>query len=145
MLPDDVKLWFEKADNDYEAAYSLNSDFKKKTDIICYLCTQAVEKYLKGFLSSNNHNIKYEHDLVFNNNICINYDNRFKEIERDCASLNKYVNTVRYPHGIETTITDSNFCLKTMNKIEKFIPLQELRKALKIIPVSIQQAKTRKR
>ena len=138
MNEPDVIQWYKKADNDYEAAYFLNSDYKKKTDIICYLCSQSVEKYLKGFLVFHNQEFEKKHNLNVLNDLCISYDKKFENIRDDCKSLNKYSTETRYPNGRDTTITDSNFCLKTVDKIVKFLPLQELRKALKIKPVEHQ-------
>ena len=81
MNLNDTAQWFDKADKDYDAAKILNDAYKKHTEIICYLCSQAVEKYLKGYLIYNNHKIEKTHNLPYLNSLCLKYDNRFEEIK----------------------------------------------------------------
>ncbi|GHV85164.1 hypothetical protein AGMMS50230_07720 [Spirochaetia bacterium] len=50
----DVKEWLIIADDDFDSANILNAAVRKHNEIICYLCAQAVEKYLKGYLIYNN-------------------------------------------------------------------------------------------
>ena len=64
MNLNDTIQWFYKADNDYDAAKILNASYKKHTDIICYLCSQSVEKLLKGYLVYKNQQIEKTHNLL---------------------------------------------------------------------------------
>jgi len=72
---DDAKEWIEIADNDFDSAILLNEAVRKHYEIICYHCSQAVEKYLKGYLVSMDIVPKKTHDLRFLNNLCIELDN----------------------------------------------------------------------
>ena len=67
MNIDDVKEWIEIADNDFDSAKILNEAARKHYEIICYLCSQAVEKYLKGYLVFMDVVPKKTHDLRFLN------------------------------------------------------------------------------
>ena len=127
MNLNDTIQWFNKADEDYESAKILNDAYKKHTGIICYLCSQAIEKYLKGYLIYKNHKFENTHNLPYLNNICIQYDNRFEEFKLDCSILNKFNNNIRYPDGIETDEHDVNLSLKAVEKIINSSLLLDLR------------------
>ena len=127
MHLNDTIQWFYKADNDYDAAKILNGSYKKHTDIICYLCSQSAEKYLKGYLVYKKHQIEKTHNLPYLNYLCIKYDNRFDSIKMDCGLLNKFNSNIRYPDGIETDENDVSLSLKTIDKIINSAPLLELR------------------
>jgi len=127
MNLDDTILWFYKGDADFDAAKILNGAYKKHTEIICYLCAQATEKYLKGYLVYKGHKIENTHNLPYLNKLCITYDKQFEEIKIDCGVLNKFNNNIRYPDGIETDEKDVVLSLKTIKKIIKLPPLSDLR------------------
>jgi HEPN domain-containing protein len=127
MNLNDAALWFYKADADFDAAKILNGAYKKHTEIICYLCAQAAEKYLKGYLVYKGHEIENTHNLPYLNKTCITYDPQFEEIKIECGILNKFNNNIRYPDGIETDENDVILSLKTMEKILTLKPLTDLR------------------
>jgi len=127
MNLNDAKQWFYKADADFDAAKILNNAYKKHTEIICYLCAQAAEKYLKGYLVYKNHKIENTHNLPYLNNLCTAYDNHFEEIKIECGVLNKFNNNIRYPDGIETDEHDVKLSLGMIEKIIITHPLHELR------------------
>lgn len=47
----DWLLWFEYAENDFEAAKILSLQAKPKYEIICYHCQKCAEKVLKGYIA----------------------------------------------------------------------------------------------
>jgi HEPN domain-containing protein len=49
----DVIEWIQIADDDFDTAKILNDAVRKHHENICYHCAQAIEKYLKGYLSYN--------------------------------------------------------------------------------------------
>jgi HEPN domain-containing protein len=132
MNLNDAILWFYKADTDFDAAKILNDAYKKHTEIICYLCAQAAEKYLKGYLIFNNNEIENTHNLPYLNKLCIGYDSQFEEIKMDCGALNKFNNNIRYPDGIETNENDVVLSLKIIEKIINLKPLSDLREKMLI-------------
>lgn len=123
MNLNDSALWLYKADADHDAAKILNGAYKKHTEIICYLCAQAAEKYLKGYLVFNDHKIENTHNLPYLNSLCMAYDNQFEEIKMECSLLNKFNNNIRYPDGMQTDESDVALSLRT---IEKVIALKSL-------------------
>jgi HEPN domain-containing protein len=94
MNIDDVKEWIEIADNDFDSAILLNEAVRKHHEIICYHCSQAVEKYLKGYLVSMNIVPKKTHDLRFLNSLCIELDNNTVKKIRDFKPINNLRNSV---------------------------------------------------
>lgn len=94
--------WFGKGSHDIdEAQLSLRDG--GWTDIICFHCQQAAEKYLKGFLVSNGINIgkmkKFQIHLTKLWNECYKLDQTFSLIEEECIVLNPYYIESRYPLG----------------------------------------------
>jgi HEPN domain-containing protein len=51
MNSNDVKEWMIIADDDFDSAKILNESVRKHNEVICYLCAQAAEKYLKTVIS----------------------------------------------------------------------------------------------
>ena len=127
MNIDDVKEWIEIADNDFDSAVLLNEAVRKHNEIICYHCSQAVEKYLKGYLVSMDIVPKKTHDLRFLNNLCIELDINFENIITECAFLNKFANDIRYPHNYEIYESDVNFSINAVKKVKNFKPINDLR------------------
>ena len=134
MHLNEAAQWFHKADEDYDAAKILNGATKKHTEIICYLCSQAAEKYLKGYLIYKEHKIENTHNLPYLKSICLQYDSCFEEIKMDCGILNKFNNNIRYPDGIEADEHDVNLSMNAIEKIINFGPLSDLRDEIKSLP-----------
>jgi len=130
MNIESVKEWFRFADNDLDSAKILNSAVRKHFEVICYLCAQATEKYLKGYLIYQNIVPKKTHDLSFLNSICIEKDDNFQNIQPFCDFLTTFANEIRYPHRYEITEDDVNFCVKAVEKIRNCKPILDLRNSL---------------
>jgi len=64
MNNEEVKEWLEIADRDFDSAQILNEAVRRHFEVICYLCSQAVEKYLKGYLVFNDIIPEKTHDLT---------------------------------------------------------------------------------
>jgi HEPN domain-containing protein len=58
-----VGQWIEKADEDWRAVQRLLGDEDPLRNIVAFHCQQAVEKYLKAWLSSRNADFPKTHDL----------------------------------------------------------------------------------
>ncbi|HPJ39792.1 MAG TPA: HEPN domain-containing protein, partial [Spirochaetota bacterium] len=82
--------WLKYADADLESAEILNTQYRKPLNIICYHCQQAAEKYLKGFLVSQNISFGKTHDLLIIIESCQKIDDSFSIIIKDCIKLNPY-------------------------------------------------------
>ncbi len=51
-----IKKWFIVADHDIEAARMIIEDNPVILDVACFHCQQAIEKYLKAFLTFHEQN-----------------------------------------------------------------------------------------
>ena len=90
------KDWLEKGNHDLEDAQRLfeNGGY---TDTICFLCQQAAEKYLKGYLVAKNAvpaAIHHLEDLARN---CAKFEKDFLELLDSCLLLTRYYIETRYP------------------------------------------------
>ena len=123
----DVKEWMIIADSDFDSANILNSAPKKHMEVICYLCAQAAEKYLKCYLTYNNIIPQKTHNLVLLNDNCIEINQNFLNLKMECGFLNRYNNEIRYPYRIEVYEEDVNFVIRAVEKIKGLEELQNIR------------------
>ncbi|MCL2792147.1 MAG: HEPN domain-containing protein [Spirochaetaceae bacterium] len=93
---------------------------------ICFHATQAVEKYLKGYIVGSNKNVEKIHNLTYLRKSAENIDKNFIKIENECFLLNKYAFA---KYGFEQKITDKEVSdvLKALITIYEFEPLQKIR------------------
>ena len=96
-------------------------------DIICFHATQAVEKFLKGYIINNNRTVEKIHHLDILHKIAVEIDNSFYTIMDDCLLLNEYVPNIKY--DAENIITKQNMedIIKSMQTISNFSPIKLLR------------------
>ena len=113
--------WFDIAETDIASAKYLQNMHPVPIEIICYHCQQSAEKYLKGFLALNEHEIIKTHDLVLLNQLCFQYDVEFKSIAEECLRLTDYAVNVRYPYPMDLNETDMKLAIKDAEKIKEFI------------------------
>ena len=128
MHIEDVIEWLRIADDDFDSAKILNDQVSKHFEIICYLCAQAVEKYLKGYLIWNDIIPEKTHHLAYLNKLCIEKDKVFENIKTECDILNRFSNDVRYPHKYEVNESDVNYSINAVEKIKNVEPLINIRK-----------------
>lgn len=88
--------WFKIADEDllFAKAGWKESRISGHT---CFMCQQIVEKYLKGFLVGQNIKPPYIHDLSKIVEICITFDEQFRQFINGCEILSGYYIASRYP------------------------------------------------
>ena len=80
-----VAEWFTFADRDLSSAEYLLPMHPRPLEIICYLCQQSAEKYLKGFLIYNGVEQPVKtHDLIILQSECEKFDHRFININKAC-------------------------------------------------------------
>jgi HEPN domain-containing protein len=131
MNINDVKEWMLIADNDFDSAKILNESVRKHREVICYLCAQATEKYLKGFLTYNGILPQKTHSLVLLNDMCIEIDGDFEKIKMECGFINRYVNEIRYPYSIEVSEEDSAYVINSVEKIMSLDIYKKIREEIK--------------
>ena len=85
-----------KADHDLEIVRrELNLSEELLTDVLCYHCQQAVEKYLKTFLISKMVKPPKTHDIITLVEECGKIDSDFESLS-DYAYMTAYASELRY-------------------------------------------------
>ena len=126
--------WFRFGDRDLAVAEHSLSLHPQPYEIICYLCQQTVEKYLKGYLFFCGIKPPKTHELDRLCEMCAEHDGRFNELFEQCETLTVYGTQPRYPYEIEVNEIHMKKALVFANQIKNFQPLitvrQELEQAL---------------
>jgi len=122
---------FRKAEKNIAAINSLLKDNDVSEDVhydsICFNITQAVEKYLKGFIILNNEKVKEIHSLDKINKIAIKINDRFNEIHTDCLKLDNYDSDLRYDDRIKIEKHELKELLNILKRIYHFEPIKIIR------------------
>ena len=84
------------AERDLRSARILSEAEKPEIENSCYFCQQCAEKALKAFLSFNNIQYKFTHNLETLCIECQELDNSFLELRNQCDILNSYSTESRY-------------------------------------------------
>jgi HEPN domain-containing protein len=127
MNINDAKEWMTIADDDFDSAKILNEATRKHMEVICYLCAQAAEKYLKCYLTYNDIIPQKTHNLLLLNDKCIEIDNSFNEIKMECGFINRYANEIRYPYRIQAHEEDVLYIIRAIEKIKNMDSLKKIR------------------
>jgi len=91
----ELAMWFSIAEEDAGSAKSCHRD--KYYSNSYYFCSQAVEKYLKGFLRYKDVEFKKDHNIPVLVKQCISFDNIFISIQDDCNTIYAKSISLRYP------------------------------------------------
>ena len=122
----DAVEWVKIAEEDIYSAKILIVQVRKPLEIICYHCAQTAEKLLKGFITYHDIEPQKTHDLIALLKMCKNIDDSFDEISKECNFINKAGTDIRYPKRIEINESDTNYCIKAVEKIMDFTPIKNL-------------------
>ena len=117
-----IAKWVEKADEDLGTAILINSNLPQYKDTIAFHCQQAVEKYIKAWMLSENLEIKKTHDLVYLLEL-INVK-RIVEAEwfEKAEQLDDYGVEVRYPDStINLSDSDIEDAIRITNEFRAFV------------------------
>lgn len=121
MSDESLEAWLAKADEDYGAALDLARKRKNlRTDVICFLSQQSVEKYLKAFLFRHGVQFRKTHDLRELRTECARVDATFDLITDSLLKLNFYAVDFRYP-GVTATETEAREAVAGMKQVRKFV------------------------
>lgn len=103
-----VKRWITKAENDLKIVQYMININDTPVDLLGFHCQQAVEKYLKAFLTSINVRVIKTHDIETILNQCREKDNEFEKLDKEkISALTIYATNVRYPEDeIDATIDE---------------------------------------
>ena len=117
-----VLPWLQRADNDFSIADYLAETMRPvPTEIVCFHCQQAVEKYLKAFLAFNDQEPDRTHDLTELIKRCCEFDTSFSVLNPKCEFLIPFAVRARYPGGIDPEENDMKIALAYAEDIIKFV------------------------
>jgi len=120
-----AKEWYEFAMTDFATAKHLyDTMHPKPLKIICYHCQQSAEKFLKGFLISNEIEAPRTHDLVQLRIMCVKINEKFEELESACKILNRYGVQPRYPRETEVLESDAEAAVQNVQELIEFYKSQ---------------------
>ena len=126
-----VMRWIEKAEEDMKTAECLLKVEDAPLSPVGFHCQQAIERYLKAFLTEYEVRAGKTHDLEVLLNLCIQKDKDFEIFDRDKISrLSFFAVEIWYPEEVylptREEIEDSlRFALKMKEFILKKLGIEE--------------------
>ena len=128
-----VAEWFRFADTDLASAEFLQSMQPQPLEVICFHCQQSAEKYLKGYLIYRGvEDPPKIHNLDTLCEMCLKYDERFRELKRACNALTIYGIQPRYPNEIVIEERNMHKAFEYIRQIRGSDALTELRQIIQI-------------
>ncbi len=89
-----IKEWTDKAEKDVKTV-EIMKEIDDVTEIVCFHCQQAVEKYLKALLISYDIEFPKTHNIDFLLKQCMKVNSDFEKFMGN--SLSEYAVDMRYP------------------------------------------------
>jgi len=115
MKKEIILRWFRKAESDLKVVKHLLVIDEPPTDALCFHCQQAIEKYLKAFLTFRNVRVKKIHDMEAILNLCIEQDREFENLDKEnISSLSLFAVEVRYPE---------EFYIPTLDEVKEYFEI----------------------
>ena len=116
-----TKRWLEKAERDIIAAEKLLE--AGIYDYSLFHSQQAIEKFLKAFLTYHNKPFRKTHDVTLLLKLCIDVDESFKELlEAEVDRLYPRAVEVRYPEvEYDVSPEEAEEAIKLAEKVRSFI------------------------
>lgn len=119
-----ILKWCKKAESDLKAVKQLLEYEDPPTDVVCFHCQQAVEKYLKAFLTFHNIEVKKTHDIEFLLDLCIEQNSDFSNLlnKEEASKLASFAVDIRYPDEFYyLSINEGRESFKIALKVKKFV------------------------
>jgi HEPN domain-containing protein len=117
-----LQQWLDKGNDDLRSAEYLSTMHNPTPDeIICFLCQQSAEKYLKAFIFSLDIEPEKTHDLEYLLEICQKHNTEFSILSLNIDILNGYSVSPRYPNELEISNEDRKTALSYAKKIQEFV------------------------
>ncbi|MBU0600634.1 HEPN domain-containing protein [bacterium] len=125
-MKDKITLeWINKANSDLAFAQASLREFDDFYSQMCILCHDAVEKYLKAYITSCGVKPERIHDLVTLLNECIKISEvpeKFETHKEECRVLNRYYTPLKYPsHYPIATKEQATEAIEIATDMDKFI------------------------
>jgi len=118
-----IKEWMLKAERDLGTARLTLDNKPEYTDIICYHCQQAVEKYLKAYLVYLDTPFEKKHDLDYLIDLIADKDKEVEHFYDSAETLSGYAVEIRYPtdEQSEPSIEESKTAHETALEIREYV------------------------
>jgi len=119
---EELKQWLKLPDDNLRTAkYIAENMHPVPSEIVCNLCQQAAEKYLKYFLFLNNAEPSKTHDLPILLEKCVNISDDFMQLVKKCGFLTQYAVLPRYPNDLQITENDVATAVKFADDVRTFV------------------------
>ena len=120
--PEMLQQWIDKGKDDLRSAEYLSTMHHPTPDeVICYLCQQSAEKYLKGFIYAHDIEPDKTHDLEYLLETCQKYNTEFSTLFSKVYVLTGYGTLPRYPNELGITNEDMKIALSYAKSIQEFV------------------------
>ena len=117
-----LSLWKNKAENDLKVVKKELASIDPVTDIVCFHCQQAVEKYLKALLIHLDIEFKYKHSLIYLLNLLSEQIEIPELMFENALKLENFAVEFRYPNEIiEPTENEIEDFFKIVINIRNFV------------------------
>ena len=117
-----VLPWTQRAESDISSALHLAETMRPApSEIICFHCQQAAEKYLKAFLVYNDTEPPKTHDLIELVKLCCGFDPGFSVLSAKCEYLLPFAVHARYPGASDPGDEDTKIALAYAEDITAFV------------------------
>ena len=116
-----TNLWIRKAENDLAAAEALGRLGHSATDVICFHCHQACEKFFKAVLIAAGIRFPRTHDLL---SLLVWIEEQYpgaRQWAGEIGELNRYAVEVRYPDEFYLpTVAETETALQIARRVRAF-------------------------
>ena len=117
-----LQQWLDKGNDDLRSAEYLSTMHNPTPDeVICFLCQQSTEKYLKGFLFLHDIEPPKTHDLEDLLEMCVKINSDFSVLSPKLVILTNYAVTPRYPNDLGITSDDMKTAIKYAKDAQEYI------------------------
>lgn len=123
MKKEIILQWLKKAEEDIKVTKHLLEDEEVLTGAICFHSQQAVEKYLKAFLTHFDIRVKKTHDIGTIFELCLKQDADFDKLNKEeISGLTFYAVEVRYPDDFYIpSVNEAKKCFETALNVKHFV------------------------
>lgn len=117
----EFEKWIQKAESDLKIIEKDIVTDSPVTDVLCFHCQQAAEKYLKAYLVYRNQTPEKTHLIERLIEKCMKFDKEFEKLS-DTVVLTTYSVELRYPDDMYfPTLTETKKALSLAKKVKKFV------------------------
>ena len=117
-----LQQWLHKGGDDLRSAEYLSTmHYPTPDEVICNLCQQSAEKYLKGFLFLHDIEPPKIHDLNELLEICVKLNAAFSVLSPKMHILTTYAVIPRYPNDLGITGEDMKTAILYAREVQEFV------------------------